>query len=194
MDKSILNNLFQKYIDGFETINSPENNETYKWAIAYDWKELFDINAPDFAAMLYKVLPTTVNLIDNSKVEPLNGLCIYSKHEPDTVREMFRNLFGNKEDDIDTMQSRIDHFLISNEKLTDKYAHGSWRYANAQNTVMAYIFLNDPENNFLYKSTEVRKFAECVNFSGELGSGKTFNIKEYYRMCNEIVDAIKEYP
>ena len=81
MDKSVLNNLFQKYIDGFEMINSPENDETYKWAIAHDWKELFDINASDFSAMLYKVLPTTVNLIDNATVQPLNGLCVYAKHD-----------------------------------------------------------------------------------------------------------------
>lgn len=59
---------------------------------------------------------------------------------------------------------------------------------------MAYLFLNDPDNNYLYKATQAHEFADCVEFYDDWGSGTNFKLPVYYRMCDELVAEIKNSP
>lgn len=47
MNKMRLNQLFSNYIEKFEYINNPDNNETYKWAAVEQYRESFNLEAPD---------------------------------------------------------------------------------------------------------------------------------------------------
>ena len=58
MDTKNLHEIFSKYLEKFEHINSQKCDETFKWVVAARFKEFFDIEAPDFAAMLEKVKST----------------------------------------------------------------------------------------------------------------------------------------
>ena len=59
---------------------------------------------------------------------------------------------------------------------------------------MAYLFFHDPEHNYLYKSTQAHEFAACVDFLDDWGSGANFKLEVYYRMCDELVASMKEFP
>lgn len=58
---------------------------------------------------------------------------------------------------------------------------------------MTYLFLRDPEENYPFKSTQAHEFADCVEFYDDWDSGSNFKLDVYYRMCDELVAAMKAY-
>ena len=180
MNKTRLNQLFTNYIEKFEHINNPDNNETYKWAVVEQYRELFNLNAPDLSAMLYEVWKISENLIDSANQQPFYALVTYAKKEPERVRKMFQDLFADDGGNLIRRQEKINDFIQSSEELKAKYAPGSWRYTNDQRSVMAYLFFYDPEHNYLYKSTQAHEFANCVDFLDDWGAGKNFKLDVYY--------------
>lgn len=194
MNKTRLSQLFNNYIEKFEYINNPDFNETYKWAVVEQYRESFNLDAPDLSAMLYEVWKISENLIDSANQQPFYALVTYAKEEPETVRNMFRELFADDGGDLSLRQAKIYAFIQKSEELKAKYAPGSWRYTNDQRSVMAYLFFHDPEHNYLYKSTQAHEFADCVDFLDDWGSGANFKLDVYYRMCDELVTAMKEFP
>lgn len=190
MNRSRLRQLFANYIGKFEYINSPELNETYKWAIVQQYQDVFNLDAPDLAGMLAEVCKISSNLVD-STTQPFYALTIYAREEPETVRGMFRDLFADDGGDLEVRQQKILAFIAKTEELKEKYAPGSWRYTNDQKSVMAYIFFHDPESNYLYKATQAHEFADCAEFLDDWGSGADFKLDVYYRMCDELVEAMR---
>ncbi|MFW6047252.1 MAG: hypothetical protein ACOCP4_05650, partial [Candidatus Woesearchaeota archaeon] len=73
------------------------------------------------------------------------------------------------------------------------YYKGSWKFKQDIKTVIIYLNLNDPETNYLYKATEVKEFAQYLNYGDDIGNGANFSLKKYYKMCNEIVKELKNY-
>ena len=63
---------------------------------------------------------------------------------------------------------------------------------NDQRSAMAYLFLYDPDNHYLYKASEARSFASCIEFYDDWGSGANFKLHSYYRMCDKLVEEIKK--
>ena len=64
MNKTRLSQLFNNYIEKFEYINNPDFNETYKWAVVEQYRESFNLDAPDLSAMLYDCLLYTSDAAD----------------------------------------------------------------------------------------------------------------------------------
>lgn len=193
MNSKNLQSLFTKYIEQFEFINNQTNDENYKWAIARMFQNDFDLESQNFAVMLEQIWKGTSNLIDNARQLPFFALVDYARREPETVREMFRVLFQPDDGDLKARQARIEAFLAQTEVLRMKYFPDSWKYKNDQRSVMAYLFLHDPDENYLYKSTQAHEFADCVEFYDDWGSGGNFKLDIYYRMCDELVKAMREY-
>lgn len=54
-----------------------------------------------------------------------------------------------------------------------------------------YLFLYDPDNNYLYKATHCRKFADCIEFYDDWGSGENIKLDVFFRMCDETLEKIK---
>lgn len=197
MNKDRLQMLINNYINGFESFNSAqkgESNESYKWAVVQRFHDHFDINTENFADMLYKVWRDTDVMIDNAHQQPFYALLDYARRDDEeTVRQMFVALYKPDGGDLDIRQKKIDEFIAKSEQLKAKYYPQSWRYTNDQRAVMAYLFLNDPENNYLYKATQAHEFADCVEFYDDWGSGTNFKLPVYYRMCDELVAEIKKH-
>lgn len=158
------------------------------------YRESFNPEAPDLPGMLYEAWKASENLIDSANQQPFYALVSYAKEEPETVRKMFRELFADDGGNLAERQEKIIAFIQSSEELKAKYAPGSWRYTNDQRSVMAYLFFHDPEHNYLYKATQAHEFADCVEFLDDWGAGANFTLDVYYRMCDELVAAIKDSP
>ena len=117
------------------------------------------------------------------------------KHgESETIREMFRNLFCADGEDLTAQQQRIDTFLRRCDDLLEKHYPGSHMFKNDQRPAMAYLWFHDPERYYLCKTSEAAYFANCTGFYDDWGTYGNFNLPVYYRFCNELVDAMKEYP
>ena len=196
MNKENLNKLISNYIANFDYINNDVNMEYYKWEAVKHFQEHWDIDAPDFAAMFKESVKETYNLINNRIVQPTNGIVKLAEHPSltETIRQMFRDLLVEDNGDINKRQDKIYAFLEKADELLNTYYKGSWKYAQDMRTVIFYLCLLEPHKNYMFKATQAKEFMYCVEYGRDFGSGESFNLKNYYDMCDELVAAIKETP
>lgn len=199
MNKDHLQQIFKNYIDRFEEFNNEDRkkiSEYYKWEIASQFKKEMDkalkSSKEDFWKELYNVERISRDLVDNY-VQPFYGLVQFAKKEPETVREMFQKLYARDDGDLDARQRKIEEFLEESYRLRDQYAPNSFLYKNSFHSITAYLSLYDPEHNYIYKPTAAKRFAKYADYGDDFGSGDYVKLKNYYRMCDQLVDEIKEY-
>ena len=197
MNELHMEQIFKHYIDDFEKLNNPEHMEYYKWQIVKRFRPLMDdalkSENSEFAANLLKVKKLTSNLVD-SYTQPFQGLVRFSEHEPETVRNMFKSLFENSDGTMEKRQNAVTAFLKKSHELRDKYFPGSYLYKDDMHSVTTYLFLYDPDHNYIFKSSHALIFADCIEFYDDWGSGDSVKLDVYYRMCDQIVSAIKNSP
>ncbi|MCD8019036.1 MAG: hypothetical protein LUF92_05450 [Clostridiales bacterium] len=134
------------------------------------------------------------NLIDNKSVQPIGGILSLFKRpkEVEFVRKCFRELFSEDGGDIDARQERIESFMDKINRRIDQYESGSWKYPQNMKDVIYYLNLWRPYENYIFKSTEASDWANCVEYGDDFGSGKSFSLKKYYRMCDELLEEVKK--
>lgn len=195
MNLGNLKTLFDNYLENFDTINNEIHREYYKWEAVKHFQEHWDIDAPDFAGMFKEAVKLTSNLIDNKTVQPTNGIIKLAERSEltETVRSMFRDLYAEDDSNIDARQSRIQIFLAKADELLRTYEPGKWKYAQNMRTVIFYLALRYPAQNYMFKSEQAREFLYCAEYGDDFGRGENFSLKKYYAMCDELVSVIKLY-
>lgn len=195
MNRKNLDAIFKQYIDRFDELNDESgSNEGYKWKAENWFKEHWDIEADDFPHMFIEAMQETSNLIDNATVQPIGGIRLLLKHEEEVeyVRECFADLFSDDNGNLDERQNRMDEFIHKINTKIELYASGSWKYPQTRNSVIYYLNLWKPEENYIFKSTEATAWANCIEYGDDFGSGATFSLKKYYRMCDELLEEVKK--
>lgn len=197
MNKKSLNQLFSAYIDKFEYLNNDTNCESYKWEAICEFQRVFDLEITDrkaFINMLKKAKNTTKNIID-SYTQPFGGLVkLAEAGEDEIVRKMLRDLLIPDNGDLVVRQEKINVFLCECDRLVNQYFPGSFLYKNDQRSAMAYLFFNDPDNHYLYKATEAKYLADCIDFYDDWGSMAEFKLEVFHRFCDELIAEIKAVP
>ncbi|MBE6792727.1 MAG: hypothetical protein E7534_04415 [Ruminococcaceae bacterium] len=193
MNKEHLQQVFDNYIRKFEWINNPEHDENYKWRIAYQFRDLIDPDAPLFAENLKKAWKLSANLIDSSNRYCFSALIACAEKEPEAVRQLFKDLFAADYGDLSVRQQKIENFIENANALTKRLHSQNGMFMNDQRSAMAYLFLYDPDNHYLYKASEANSFAACVEFFDDWGPSSSFNLHIYHRMCDRLVEEIKNH-
>ena len=197
MNSNHIQQIFAHYIDKFEEINNTNHQEYYKWQIIKRFRDEMDAaisaSADEFPSRLYNIKKLSYNLID-SYTQPFQGLVHFAEKEPETVREMFLSLYSDDGGNLAKRQEKISEFLKKSHELRDKYYPDSYLYRDDMHSVTGYLFLYDPDHNYIFKATHAQIFADCVEFYDDWGSGDSVKIDVYYRMCDQIVEAIKSSP
>ena len=196
MNKTNLQQIFSHYLEKFEYITDKNSNdENDKWFICKKFRKLMDealaSESESFASALYKAKAVTANLID-SYTQPFAGLVEFAKREPETVREMFLNLYSDDEGDIHIQENLISDFFDKSNELLEKYTPGSYRFKQNSHSVSAYLFLYDPDNHYMYKASQSCIFADCIQYYDDWGTGDNIKLDVYYRMCDWLVEQIFE--
>ena len=191
-----LQGVIQAYLDNFNMINDEDHREYYKWEAFKCFKDNWDIEEDDFADMFKRAMRLTDNLINNSRVSPTNGIVKLAERPElkETVRGLFKDLYADDGGDIVVRQNKIENFRDKVNALLDEYEPGKWKFTQEFRTVMFYLNMYSPADNYLYKATEAREFMYCVEYGDDFGSGQSFNLGRYYRMCDELVAEIKNTP
>ncbi len=194
MDRVNLNGVIQQFIDRYEELDGMPNNEGYKWQAVGTFQKYWDIEAEDFPQMFADALRDTSNLIDNATVQPIGGIKMLLSHpeEVEFVRECFEDLFSEDGGDLEDRNHRINNFMSNINEKIDKYVSGSWKYPQSRASVIYYLNLWKPEENYIFKSTEATEWANCIEFGDDFGSGENFSLAVYYRLCEELREAIKD--
>ena len=195
MNKERFEQIVENYLAKFDELNGPMHREYYKWQIAHQFKPMMDdvINASDneFPTKLYAVKKLTQNIID-SYTQPFNGLVEFSKKDPKTVRSMFQSLFQSANADVKEKQTAIQSFLDKSHALRDSHFPNSFLFNDDLHSVTGYLFLYNPEQNYLYKASHCRSFADCVEFYDDWGYGANTKLDVFFRMCDEAISLIKD--
>lgn len=187
MNKERFITLLNNYADKFDFLIDPKgNDENYKWRAIQYFQDNFDIDVENFSDMFANATSKTLNLV-NDTTQPLTGIIEYAKRDNEKVRTMFKALYADDGGDLSNRQKRISNFIDESEILKEKYYPGSWRFTQAPRSVMAYLTLYKPDENFFYKATEAKEFADCVEFYEDWGSGSNFKLDIYHKMCNEMI-------
>jgi hypothetical protein len=189
MKQAHLDQIFANYMDRFDELNNPDHAEYDKWQTVQVFRGLMDqalaADDADFAAKLNEARKCSRNLID-SYTTPFYGLVQFAEKEPQTVRAMFRDLFSAEADP----GVRVEEFLNRSHALRDLYYPKSYLYTDTVHSVTGYLFLYDPDHNYIFKASNARDFADCVEFGQEWGTGDTVDLAVYYAMCDQLVEAI----
>ena len=193
MNNTSMDVILKNYIDKFEMMNDAEHNEKYKWEQVKHFKETWDINAVDFASMFKEAVSKAGDLI-NSNIRPTDGLFILAKEEQETVRRMFGKLYAKNTGDLKERQTSISDFVSESKALLNIYGKDKWMYSQDYRTVIMYLSLRYPESNYMYKYAEADSFAKAIGFVNDTGTDQTYDLAEYYEMCEMIVDAVKSDP
>lgn len=195
MNQANLAKLFHNYIESYNVLTDAEHDELYKWRAVNHFQKYWNLEAENFGEMFEQAMGQSFNLINNSIVQPTSGivfLCKQNKETEEEVREEFRKMLAPDGGDIKARQDRIDAFAAAiNEKLQNA-APGKWKYDQDRRSVIMYLSFISPDDNFMFKSTEARAFANGCEFGEDIGSGQTFRLDVYYRMCKELVEEMKK--
>ena len=150
-----------------------------------------DVNG--FADALYQVKDCSKNIID-SYTQPFYGLVEFARREPETVQQMFMDLYSDDGGDVKVQMELIKNFFDQSNELLDKYFPDSHLYKQNSHSVSSYLFLYDPDHHYMYKATQSQVMADCIEFYDDWGSGDNINLDIYYRMCDDILSEMKNCP
>jgi 5-methylcytosine-specific restriction protein B len=185
-NKDALADIISSYKQDFERINK---EEIYKWKAVKCFQDNWDENAADFPAMLDLAFGKAGNLLLSRNFFPKGMICEIAKKDPEVVRAMFIALF----DELQPVSERVENFIENAERLRLKYGGGSWRsHFQTTNSVSVYLFFRYPNKYYIYKYRKFKDFASRVGYSTVPKMGNIEEIQNYFAMCNEILEKVKE--
>lgn len=176
-------------LEGYKTY-FPEhwNVEKYKWEAVQHFQNNWDIDSEDFGEMFKKATAKTYNLLASGHSYPRNMIGEFSTLEPETVRNMFRDLY----DETKALEERVDSFRKKAKKLFDKY--GKWKsHDQSTNAISTYLWLKFPDQYYIYKygiAAEIAK--ELQSDCHPEGDGTIKSMMEGYRLYDEINTVLRQ--
>lgn len=200
MNQKNLQQIFANYTERFAELNDTDHDESFKWWAAEQFHALMQDalqkSGQDFVNSLQKIVKKdVVGVLIDGRMRPFRGLVEIAKNGcADEVRALFLALFAEDGGDLEKREEKIAAFLQGSEKLRLAKFPDYYSYKQTARSVAGYLFLYDPDHHYMYKATEARRFADDVEYYGDWGSGDQIRLREYYRMCDELVAEIEKCP
>ena len=197
MNKHHLNELINRYEDNIDMLWDTGHDELFKWKAMKTWRDEWFKPADAFASFAdrFNAARRDFSLfIDNSRMHPSTGVIKLWEKEPETVERLFNEvLFADPHGEVAAVHNNMDRFLEEYEALLRRHFPGNWSFKQDRHSASVYLAMHDPSFNFVFKATEAQKMARCVDFGFDIGAGTSFSLTNYYLLCNEIVDALREH-
>ena len=192
-----LHELINRYEEHIDTIYNADHDELFKWKAMKIWRDEWfkpDGAFASFADRFAAAKKEFSLFIDNSRMHPSTGVIKLWEKEPETVERLFRDvLFADAHGSISTVQDNMDAFLDQYENLRCKYFPRNWSFKQDRHSASVFLAMNNPDFNFVFKASEAQTMAKYLDFDYSIGAGMSFSLPNYYRLCEEIVAALKEH-
>ena len=188
MNKKNVSQIFDRYVEKFDFLN----DEYARWMAVKNFKEVFDLDAKDFTEVLKKAYEAAGGLVDQY-MKPFAGLVLLAEKfdEAETIRDMFKELYQEDGGDLINRQNKVERFISICNVMVEEYYPDSDLYKNDQYSVMAYLWLYDPEHNYWNRLCDTRYFANAAEVHDNWGDYSEFDMDVYYAFCNKIVEEMK---
>lgn len=173
-----------------------KNDEIYKWQAIRWYKEHWNIDAADFAAMFTSAFSKAGNLLAANMYYPYKMICIFSEMHPEEVRKMFKDLYNEER----PLSERYSNFRRKCDEYLTEYRNSSEEHAKANNhyqdlhAISVYLSFEYPENYFIYKFKIYKRFREIIGFAEEKGKSKSevWKLENYNRMCQSVLAVVTD--
>ena len=180
-DPSELQQVLASYKAVFVSKQWPE--EKYKWIAVKHFQDNWDIDAPDFAAMLKNALAKTGNLLVSVNNFPARMITEFAEVAPEQVRAMFKELFDETQD----IWQRVKSFKEKSQPLLDIHGRNAKNHYQGENTIFTYLWLRYPEKYYIYKISELKTVAEILHTNLVFQNGKyEDNIRNFLKLYDAI--------
>jgi 5-methylcytosine-specific restriction enzyme B len=164
-------------------------NERFKWEAVKHFQTHWNIEAPDFGAMLTEAMSKSGRLLIAARYFPLGMLQAYANYESETARAMFRILY----DETQSIETRIAYFIETAEELAKKYWDHPVQSYQTANSISTYLWLRYPDKYYIYKFSEFLEVSHVLesDFVPKRGDND-HNLVNGFRMYDEIAAALAE--
>lgn len=197
MNTDNLHELIRRYEDHVDKIYNAEHDELFKWKAMKTWQDEWFKPEDAFATFADRFNAARKDFslfIDNTRMHPSAGVVKLWEKEPETVERLFCDvLFADPHGDVSAVHANMDRFLEEYEALRQKYFPGNWSYKQDRHSASIFLAMNDPSFNFAFKSNEAHAMARYTDFGFSIGAGASFSLQNYYRLCEEILTALREH-
>lgn len=157
--------------------------EKWKWEAVKWFQDHWDMEAEDFAGMLDASLSKTSILLAASNNYPRQMIVDFAQADPEEVRDMFRQLFDEKQDVID----RIVSFKEKSVTLLDRYGDGAKNHYQTENAISVYLWLRHPDKYYIYKYSEIKAAIQKLGGDAHFVKGRyEENLRNFYRIYDEV--------
>ena len=197
MNLDNLHELIDRYESRIDKLYGTEHYELFKWQAMKVWRDEWFKPAdafPSFVDRFNAARKEFSLFIDNSRMHPSTGVVKLWEKEPETVEHLFNNvLLADTGSDVSVAQDHMEQFLDEYEVLRQKYFPGNWSYKQDRHSASVFMAMNEPSFNYVFKSTEAATMAKYIDFGFSIGAGMSFSLRNYYRLGDEIVAALREH-
>ena len=197
MNLENLNKLIDRYEDSLEMIYNEEHDELFKMRAVQYFRNVW--YAPEnenlsFAKRFNLAKKGSYILIDNSRNSPSNGVVKLAEVAEKEVESLFFDvLLADDGGDIKVRQNNMDAFISGMEELRVKHFPRYWKYKQSRHAASCYLSFFAPDDNFIYHYTKVENFAKNIEYGIDIGSGSSFKLDAYYKLCESVIEVLKQH-
>ena len=187
IDHSKLQEVIAAYKNYFP---SHIGDEIYKWKAVKHFQDHWDIDAPDFIKMFWDATSTFDNLLTSMNHFPRGMVKEMAEAEPDTVRQMFRDLF----DESKPLAERVNRFRSESDRIREQYWSEKMHYQDF-NSISTYLWARFPDKYYIYKYSEVRATTKVLKSSYVVRKGAdTAGLLQAFDFFKIIRDSVQKDP
>ena len=135
-------------------------DEIYKWKAIKQFQDKWVIDAPDFIQMFWDATALFDNLLTSLNHFPRGMVKGMYESEPETVRQMFRDLF----DESQPLADRVNRFRAESDRIRGQYWPEKMHYQDF-NSMSIYLWARYPDKYYIYKYSEVRATTRVLKSS-----------------------------
>ena len=150
IDRKKFDKLVKEYQNYF-TNHKGENGESYweeeefKWRGIKTFQDNWDIEAQDLSDMIKRSLSGVSHMMVSQARFPEGMIEDFAEREPDTVRDMFKDLFDESKDIIE----RFHSFKQKSADLLERVGNGAKNHFQDERTIALYLWLAYPEKYYV---------------------------------------------
>lgn len=175
-----------------------DKGERYKWEAIYWYKKHWDIEAPDFAAMVETAFGKAFNLLASGMYYPYRMLVEYAQADPEAVRKLFRMLHDESIPLAQRFETFRDGFAarVQQLKAAEPERDKALQHYQDLRAVMVYLTFEYPEKYYLYKSTMYSTFCQRIGYVELPAAQKTSvsKVASYFQLCELILEEVQADP
>jgi len=169
--------IIEAYKSDFERVNTEER---YKWEAIECYRQKWDINAEDFAGMLGEAFKKSSNLLAAAMYYPFRMVSAYAKEDPETVRELFKELYNENL----PLSERYEMFRTGFDKFVSEKKLNHYQDLRA---ISVYLTFEYPEKYFMYKYRMYKSFKEKVGYEEpETNKSDIAKYENNIVLCNQV--------